>query len=602
MKNNKFICFTLLLLMAFSFADNIFAATNKRASRTKRGSSKKKVVAPVVVTDSTENVDDERANSVNARARGNATTTTTTSTSAVDDDTAAEILSSNLLTCIYSACYGDVPYEKCFQTGVAETYIRANSECLSLYNGAKSDLIRSKANALITKKIKSYFADSCSTAGGKVSGNVCKVQICYYAKHGDYKQHRCQDFNVGKTFTCSYQAFGLSDQDMEYKEEMTSEQLGTVINAGITAFTGLTQTAVSIVDTVQASKELKKKNILKGKDCKFLFSSGNEHITINDTDCKEKWTLCGSAGKKKDCEKGTNKCEDSNIVTDSAGNYYCKQPQVSFSVQPQACNSVKASDWGNTVKSCYVEFDEWTDLAVKEKEAELYKKFTDFKGLQFKDAVGAAYLQKTYANSIGVNLAGNIKKETCSFDVDVAGRVYGDYENICKQKAPINCSSSVDISTCKSMYSSYIDSKTIVSCSCEKTSDSKSSSDTSGNEEDPLLKAYKNGSFGKDSDTTVQTNNYSSAVETYNSMQKKVSEEKTKISNLEERKNAGLQNAIATGASTLVQSGGALTTALISANNNVGIMSGACYIGDPENGGTLFVNDGGAKKLTWNNL
>ncbi|MDE6223925.1 MAG: hypothetical protein K2M23_00430, partial [Alphaproteobacteria bacterium] len=356
----------------------------------KSTSSRKKNKTTVANTASTENLDDERAGSTTARARGTISTTTT-STTAVDDDTAAELLASNLLACINSACYGDVPYEKCFKTGVAETYIRANSECLSMYNGAKSDLIRIKAKNLITTKIKSYFADSCSSAGGKVSGDVCKIQICYFAKAGGNKQNRCQDFNVGKSFTCSYQAFGLTDKDMEYQEEMTGEQMGMIVNAGINAFTGLLQTGMSVADTVIASKELNKKNILKGKKCVFTFSEGTEHLSDNSDYCDKVLTITDNNGKKP--------CTDSQKDdTDSQGRHYCVSADNSkvedkgasagkTAASNKSCNSMKMSDWKDNA-ICYVEIDEWTDLAVKEKEAELYKKFTDFKGLQMEDALG----------------------------------------------------------------------------------------------------------------------------------------------------------------------------------------------------------------------
>lgn len=626
-RNIKFIFFGILLLISVFLADNIFAAPSKRATKSKSTSSRKKNKTTVANTASTENLDDERAGSTTARARGTISTTTT-STTAVDDDTAAELLASNLLACINSACYGDVPYEKCFKTGVAETYIRANSECLSMYNGAKSDLIRIKAKNLITTKIKSYFADSCSSAGGKVSGDVCKVQICYFAKGGDKKQKRCQDFNVGKSFTCSYQAFGLTDKDMEYQEEMTGEQMGMIVNAGINAFTGLLQTGMSVADTVMASKELKKKNILKGKDCAFVYSYGADHLEVSDNYCDySELEMCENQGKK-ECKDTNGKNVD---VTDDQGRHYKgynKKQDTSTPAEvvsskdigkdqakvngnnPVSCQSLTAGKWvkdgdgSTTYNKCYVEFSEWTDLAVKEKEAELYKKFTDFKTLQFKDNVGAAYLQAEYTNAMGVNL-GNNNKKYCSFGVEITGRLSGSYEAVCKQHAPTECSpSSPKLDTCTSAYSTYdsstTNSKIIVNCSCEVDNGDSTNTSTTSKQ---LLNAYNNGYFGENNNgNAIVINNYSSAVETYNSMQKSVSEEKKKITALEEKKQSGLSNAIASGASTLVQSGGALTTAIVAAKSNTATMTGACYIGDPENGGSLFANEGAAKKLTWSNL
>ncbi|MBD5398319.1 hypothetical protein HDR60_02325 [bacterium] len=620
-RNIKFIFFGILLLISVFLADNIFAAPSKRATKSKSTSSRKKNKTTVANTASTENLDDERAGSTTARARGTISTTTT-STTAVDDDTAAELLASNLLACINSACYGDVPYEKCFKTGVAETYIRANSECLSMYNGAKSDLIRIKAKNLITTKIKSYFADSCSSAGGKVSGDVCKVQICYFAKAGGNKQNRCQDFNVGKSFTCSYQAFGLTDKDMEYQEEMTGEQMGMIVNAGINAFTGLLQTGMSVADTVIASKELKKKSRVKGKDCKFTFSAGTEHITTDVSKCKEEWTLCGSSGTRKECDASPNKCDPNNIVSDSAGNYYCKSsapatssskieiaPFSNFPIPAPAissCNSVKTSDWGHSVSSCYVEFSEWTDLAVKEKEAELYKKFTDFKTLQIKDQLSTAYIQGTTYNAFYGNKSSNNEKDWCEFPAFSSS--FPVSSNCLSESVKHSDCTNLRDKTCEVMGSSnWNESKNGYDYSCKCTAKSSSSSNNVTINTEQIKTALDNINNGKSvtgsyDPTSFATNNYSSAVETYNSMQKSVNEEKNKIKALEEKKQSGLSNAIASGASTLVQSGGALTTAIVAAKSNTATMTGACYIGDPENGGSLFANEGAAKKLTWSNL
>ena len=101
---------------------------------------------------------------------------------------------------------------------------------------------------------------------------------------------------------------------------------------------------------------------------------------------------------------------------------------------------------------------------------------------------------------------------------------------------------------------------------------------------------------------TLKTNNYSSAVSTYNSKMKSVNEKKEEIASLKERKSTGIANAIGTAASTLTQQGTALTTTLISASQNKGIRTGNCYIGDPQNGGTLFAPENSRKTLSWKNL
>ena len=131
----------------------------------------------------------------------------------------------------------------------------------------------------------------------------------------------------------------------------------------------------------------------------------------------------------------------------------------------------------------------------------------------------------------------------------------------------------------------------------EKAFDYKTGSDELDERIDKLTTAMTTDSSGNDKTTL------SSATETFNSMQKKVNEEKQKITTLEEKKNSGMQKAISSGAQTLTQAGSALTMTIVNANNNVGTMTGACYIGDPKSGGAiLFMNENEVKKLSWKNL
>lgn len=649
MKNsNKFIVFCSFLMIGVFVADTIFAAPNKRATRTKKSSKKTSVqsASQIVETGSSDTVNDERAGNTTARARGN-TTVTTTTTTPVDEETAAQLLASNLLQCVNEACYGDIAYEKCVRTGVVDTYIHGNATCLTLYNKEKSDIVKIKAKNLVNAKIKSYFADACSGAGGKVSNDSCKIQVCYFAKGGGEKRKQCKDIAVGKSFTCSYTEFGLQPEDMEYKEEMTSEQMGMIINAGINAFTGLTQVGLSVADSVIASNELKKKSNIKGKTCKGEYIVGSEHIgTIF---CKETWELnnkCKSKNTSKDTSNDTSKdtspdtSKDTSpgviCVQDEYGNKYEKKNTIedynSHLIGLTNCNSLKSAKDGT---KCFVELSEHTELAVKEKEAELYKKFTNFSNLKLKDAMNSVAIQGVvtdYSADVRKNVAPDQKN--CGVYIGQFGGFYyypgypatqTTTPQTCEQVAQEKYSGKVHLDHCKQTNQGRCYCKSNEN-DCENATWNEN---TGGwwaagkmNSEYFAPTTYKGASSDDGPEITfvgdsqfdlktramqtalenLSTNNYDSAKETYNSMQKKVSEEKTKISSLEERKSTGLQNAIATGASTLVQSGTSLSTAIVAANSNTGTMIGSCYIGDPENGGNLFSTEGAAKKLTWGSL
>ena len=41
-----------------------------------------------------------------------------------------------------------------------------------------------------------------------------------------------------------------------------------------------------------------------------------------------------------------------------------------------------------------------------------------------------------------------------------------------------------------------------------------------------------------------------------------------------------------------------LTTGM-AMKENKGLMTGACYLGNPDQGGSILINEGEAKKLTW---
>lgn len=617
MKNslNKYIFLNILFLMGvWATADICVAKPNsKRASRQKP-SARKKVSSPsseTTTATSGESSGDRSANGVTTARPGRVTTTTATSSSAVDDDTAAELLATNLLACLQYPCNGDIDYEKCFGNGKPEAYIRSNTTCLGMYNGAANDVIRVKGMNIVNTKIKSYFAEACEGAGGKINGNQCKINVCYQARGGNHTSPtKCMEYSIGKQVTCSAIGFGLSQQDLEYKEEMNSEQIGTIIQAGMQTLSGLLETGVAIAETVQASKKLKSGSDVKGKDCWGDYKHGSESIT--GVKCKDEWTKCPD-GKKKSCN-----CDASKQKTDSAGNYYCVDEDKNKDKKPTEkwCKSIKASEWGNaTTKECYAEISEYTDVAVQEQEASLYKKFTDFNKLKMQDKIDQLKQGAMYAGlQQEISKFGQSTYEDCSIWVG-SSRGYDINNNFVYKGCAIVATdynkdhpdNTVDPNACIERQSSCTCKLTTKECKkaikkddgyyLEKPFDYTKEGDKLTQRINDIDSAMKTDANGKEKQTL------SSATETFNSMQKKVNEKKQELSSLEEKKNAGMQKAISSGAQTLTQAGSSLTMTIVNANNNIGTMTGACYIGDPKSGGAiLFMNENEVKKLSWKNL
>lgn len=604
--SNKILVFLLVFSGIFAISNKDIVAAVKRA-KAKRVTPKKKV--NTVSSDAT----------VTSRA-GRTTTTTTTTTStttAVDEDTEASLLAGNLKVCITSACDGDVAFEKCFKKGQAEYFVRADTTCKAMYDKASSDVVRLKAINNLNSTIKTYFNDACESAGGKVSGDVCKVKVCYVAKGEDTSDLKnCSDYKIGQSFTCSYTAFGFSDQDMEYKTKMTTEQLGQVINASMGLVQGALSTTVSIVDAVSASKELKAKNDIKGKECYGIWTYGSNTLSITpSTNCKEVWS---KKENKKACPTGT---DAKPCKTDTYGSWYEVDTKENYSVPPkddgdkniESCDTVDVSNWGNTdskIQKCYVELSEYTELTKAEKEAELYKKFTDFNKLKIKDAA-ASYGQAIFLNkTFGGDKTTSSDKYAFVFDSKSANDTACQAEASSKYKNTVNvgsCKMTNQSQNCPLYGDNYNDcmkkheyKKYEVSCSCDtKTSTTNTVSfidNDTGEFDDEAFSRFEEGL------AKTSSNNYSSAVSTYNSKMKSVNEKKDEITELKSRKSSGIANAIATGSSTLMQQGTALTTTLISVDKNKGVRTGACYLGDPSSGGIYFAPENSRKTLSWKNL
>lgn len=602
--SNKILVFLLVFSGIFAISNKDIVAAVKRA-KAKKATPKKKVNA--VSSDTT----------VTSRAGRTTTTTTTTTTTAVDEDTEASLLAGNLKVCITSACDGDVAFEKCFKKGQAEYFVRADTTCKAMYDKASSDVVRLKAINNLNSTIKTYFNDACESAGGKVSGDVCKVKVCYVAKGEDTSDLKnCSDYKIGQSFTCSYTAFGFSDQDMEYKTKMTTEQLGQVINASMGLVQGALSTTVSIVDAVSASKELKTKNDIKGKECYGIWTYGSNTLSITpSTNCKKTWV------------KQEKKCSGDDCKTDTYGNWYKETDTTKnenktyedLKTDSKSCDTVDVSNWGDSssttstdskISKCYVELSEYTELTKAEKEAELYKKFTDFNKLKIKDAA-ASYGQAIFLNkTFGGDKTTSSDKYAFVFDSNSAN------DTACQAEASSKYESTVNVGSCKMTNQSqtcplYGDNynncmkkheykKYEVSCSCDKQTSTTNTVSFINNE----TGEFDDAAFSRFEEGLAKTssNNYSSAVSTYNSKMKSVNEKKDEITELKSRKSSGIANAIATGSSTLMQQGTALTTTLISVDKNKGVRTGACYLGDPSSGGIYFAPENSRKTLSWKNL
>lgn len=619
MKNTKnFIVFTFAFVQSCLFLTNeLFAQNKKRVSKTtkKVSSTREKLASPSSNVNLQITEDSTRAGTASRVGRVNASTSSS-STSSVDDDTAAQLLADNLQACIQSQCDGDVPFEKCFKTGQAEYLVRINETCKDMYDDASNDMIRVKAMNLLNTKIKSYFSESCSSAGGKVSGNDCKIDICYFAKGGEGKNarevKRCNTYKVGQSFTCSPTTFGLNSQDLEYSEGLSTTDMATLIQSGMGILQGAITTTASAIDAVQASKELKVKSNVKGTDCKCTWNQTTYTLDCGspENNCKQVWSKCTPNGTKKDCGAVI---PGETIVMDSYGVYYkSKNGNGDGKVSENSCSTFKPNE--NPSGTCDVIITEYTEVARLEKEAELYKKFVDFNQLQRKDTINNIANQLAQGQVIA-SFQSNYNTNTssdytvCGIGVGSVGSYgYTDFSELAKKWNASNSANQVS-AECSTVNSIIICKKLSAECNNAiwdaakgnyivnaKTASSASPSSTDFD----VNKIVTN--LEKLNTTQYATNNYSSAVSDYNEKVKSANEKKSELEELQERKDQGLANAISSGTATLVQQGTALTTTLISASNNKGVMTGSCYLGDPQNGGIYFAGESQSKTISWKNM
>ena len=98
---------------------------------------------------------------------------------------------------------------------------------------------------------------------------------------------------------------------------------------------------------------------------------------------------------------------------------------------------------------------------------------------------------------------------------------------------------------------------------------------------------------------TDSQDEYNKALTAYTTNQNALNTKKKEMEQLKEQSSSALQSAISSGTQTALTGITTLVTSKISADANKGIMTGACYLGDPDAGGSMLMNDGEVKKLNW---
>ncbi|MBR1544473.1 MAG: hypothetical protein IJ638_00825, partial [Alphaproteobacteria bacterium] len=97
---------------------------------------------------------------------------------------------------------------------------------------------------------------------------------------------------------------------------------------------------------------------------------------------------------------------------------------------------------------------------------------------------------------------------------------------------------------------------------------------------------------------TDEQDKYNKTLTAYNTNQNSLNTKKKEMEELKEQSSSALQGAISSGTQTLLTGATTLITTKLSADNNKGTMTGACYLGDPSNG-NMIMQEGEVKKLTW---
>ncbi|MBP3615889.1 MAG: hypothetical protein J6J27_03170 [Alphaproteobacteria bacterium] len=637
-----------ILVFPTDYADAKKSNTARKSSSKKKKKNKSKKKTETVTVNVAEDTSEARASSSSSR-RGGTTTTTTTTTTATVVDEATEIsnLKSNLLSCLSGQCAGDVSYEKCFKTSNIDVFLAGNPSCQSYLNSASSETVRVLAKQQVVSKVKDYFKESCANAGGKISGETCKLSIYYLAKSPDGKSKvkRDKTVSVGTTFTCSYNNFGLSQQNLEYKAEQSAEDKIAGIQAMIQLGTGLLSTGAQVVGAINAQKNLKRAGAFV-EDAWYKFDGTN--LTDSKPDNKY-WYGASGVGLKRAEE---DQCDGEKGVDDN-GAKYCRYSADSFadnyglpksktSSEGEDCSTLTAETFKGKEK-CYVYIEKSNELKKAEKLKELISKLKDLSALkaeaaEAQDNINFArnYIAPTYVAqastlftpgaTLNVGVADAVCSSamrylvgdpcsTCQNKIDVRSLDDANKKYILDNGATSNFECHNDISgsgySCADRSKCHWDSKQGWLKTVDKQgSSSGGESDGTGisslEEELKMMKSnakdYRDGLkflMTGDEDDKKSIKDYNSAVSSYNSANNTVNEKKKEMEQLKEQSSSALQSAISSGTQTALTGITTLVTSKISADANKGIMTGACYLGDPDAGGSMLMNDGEVKKLNW---
>ena len=630
-RRTKFFAFVVFVLGGvLPFVPELYAARSRSSTMKKvSGSSKKKTVTSsgnVVSSGSSS----ERANSSGSRATTSSsrgTSSTSSTSNAVDEATEISNLTANLLSCLVSPCQGTVDYERCFKTSNIDIYLSSTQECQDYLDDASSDTVRVLAKSNVTSKIKGYLTEYCEAAGGYLDGTTCKFDVYYYAKSPDgaHSVKKSKTYSMGNTVTCDPTYFGLSQTDLEYKEEMTTEQKMQLITAGIEAGTGAINLAVKGIGMINAKNELRQKNRIigdiwykfDGKDLVEVCKVREYNYCENDDGCSK------SEIKKLKMEK-TNWTEG----TDENGANYLRSTEIegcSKSTVPnggELCSDVDSSNF-ESKKVCYVYIEKATELSRMEKLSSLIRSVggLDAKAVWAADAqkIKSRYLTLSDAESmqsLATTVSGGGKYcsvSKCTADnIDEVCVVSGESlytPDSAKQNLKTKIPTAIIVECRKSDNGYYCLTSKGKEEKCSwngqyymKSGTSSGIADEYGKNAFDVLDKQAQGAGANNDSVLGRANTYISDYNKvrsqYDSNQDELNKHKKELEELEAKSGAGVQSIISEGVSTIGKSAITLVTTSMEASNNKGIMTGNCYLGDPANG-NLFMVGGESKKLTW---
>ncbi|MCR5506437.1 MAG: hypothetical protein K6F04_01150 [bacterium] len=654
---------TLVLAGTLVFPSDYVDAKKTKKSSSKKSSKKKKTKTTKTTSSTSSETSEERAStstSTSRRTTSSSTTSSSSSSSKVDEATEISNLKSNLLSCLSGQCAGDISYEKCFKTSNVDVFLAGNSTCQSYLNSASSETVRVLAKQQVVSKIKEYFTESCNQAGGKVSGETCKLDIYYYAKSPDGKHSKKankSNVSVGTTFTCSYANFGLNQSDLEYKLGQSTEDKIQNMQAAIQIGTGLLNTGMQIFSAVKASKDLKRAGAFV-EDAWYKFD-GN---TLEPKQVDNDYYYGGSgAGVKKDLydtcsgrgvdDNGAKFCKYRHGGTCSEENNTCDIVAGKSNAPGTDCSTVQKVTSSNP---CYIYIEKSNEIKKGEKLSELIRTKGNLDELkqnavkeQNKNALKQMMVQGATAqifNSVanqGLSFGGGaqICKEAMTTYVNGETCTFGSKKSINSTADAVICAKSTDnfgaSPTCN-VYSKngatyYVCLKTGANCTWDPSQNNyiKQVSNSNGlvnRDGNPCGDVYKDGecmsttAWNMTSQISVMEGNmngaitaidtlsnsiktdeqdkYNKTLTAYTTNQNSLNTKKKEMEELREQNSSALQGAISSGTQTLLTGATTLITTSLSAENNKDIMTGACYLGDPSNG-NMIMQEGEVKKLTW---